>query len=449
MTKRHYFGTDGIRGEVGGDIINPEFMLYLGWAAGEIFTQGRAQPAKVFIGKDTRQSCDMLEAALTSGLMAAGVDVAQLGILPTPAVAHFTHSLQATAGIVISASHNPFQDNGVKFFSNEGRKLDDTIELEIEQRLAMPISLMPKHRLGRLMTITDAHSRYVEFCKNILPSGTSLPGLKLVIDCAHGATTTVAKQIFSELDADVILIGDQPNGYNINENCGSTQLELLRTTVLREKADVGIAFDGDGDRVLMVDHEGIVVDGDELLCILACYQDGHEVVGVVGTAMSNLGLEKALTQAGMALERTAVGDRYVLERLLQKGWFLGGESSGHIINLHHTTTGDGIISALQVLAIIARTQLSLHRLKQVMVKRPQVMINVPIKEKIDLQQPTLEQAIADAEAQLQDCGRVLLRASGTEPLIRVMVEGNDADEVNKIAQNLAQHVSTLVQSPAN
>lgn len=447
MTKRHYFGTDGIRGEVGGDVINPEFLLYLGWAAGTVFSNNQTE-AKVLIGKDTRHSCDVLEASLAAGLMAAGVDVVLLGVLPTPAIAHFTHSLQATAGAVISASHNGYQDNGVKFFANTGRKLDDWLEIEIEQQLAKPIHIEPGLPLGRFATIADVEGRYIEFCKETFPRHQNLKDIKIVIDCANGATYKLAPQVFMELGAEVNVIGNQPDGYNINLNCGSTHLLALQKAVLAAEAHIGLAFDGDGDRLLMVDHEGETIDGDEILCILACYHENSikELSGVVGTAMSNLGLELALAQEGIQFERTAVGDRYVLERMLQKGWFLGGESSGHIVNLQHTTTGDGIITALQILAVMQRTGMPLHDLRQVMFKRPQVLINVPIKQRIDVHaEPNISQALAHAEAQLREKGRVLLRASGTEPVIRVMVEGDDERQVHKIAQLLAQQVALAAQ----
>ena len=324
--KRKYFGTDGIRGKVGSKIINPQFILQLGWAAGKVLAKSTTSQPFILIGKDTRHSCDLLESALASGLMVAGVNVLSLGVLPTPAVAHFTHSLQATAGVIISASHNNFEDNGVKFFSKDGRKLDDALELEIERKLMLPIEFSGKNNLGSLNIMSDAKVRYIEFCKSIFPPSLNLNGLKLVVDCAQGATCTVAKEIFSELGAEVILMANEPDGKNINDQCGSTYMSTIRDHVINQKADAGIAFDGDGDRLLMVDHNGTVVDGDELLCILACCNDNQQkaVAGVVGTAMSNLGLELALAKANIAFERTAVGDRYVLEKLLEKGWFLGG-----------------------------------------------------------------------------------------------------------------------------
>lgn len=438
---KKYFGTDGIRGQVGSPLIHPEFTLKLGWAAGKVFSQHNAV-AKVLIGKDTRTSGYVLESALQAGLSAAGAHVQLLGPMPTPAVAYLTHSLRATAGIVISASHNGYQDNGVKFFDRYGRKLSDEYELEIEAQLAQPIEMVAAHQLGKLTRIHDAAGRYITFCKSIFPSALTLNGLRVVIDCAHGAAYHIGPLVFSELGAEVITLGDKPNGININRGCGATDVRVLQQAVLQQRAVVGIALDGDGDRLIMVDHQGERVDGDELLGILACYSDvKHE--GVVGTVMSNLGLEQAVAQRGMHFIRTAVGDRYVLEGLQEKKWLLGGESSGHIVNLQHSTTGDGIISALQILAIMQRLEKSLADLKAVIIKRPQVLINVPLADlsRIDLSPASkLGQAALQIEKDFAGTGRVLLRASGTEPVVRVMVEGNDASKVQQTAESLADMV---------
>lgn len=443
VQQRKYFGTDGIRGQVGTYPITPEFVLKLGWAVGRVLANGKR--SKVLIGKDTRISGYLLESALEAGLSAAGMNVQLLGPMPTPAIAYLTRTFHARAGIVVSASHNPFADNGIKFFSHEGIKLPDEIELAIEAEMEQPLITVAPECLGKAERIADAAGRYIEFCKSTIPFSVNLKGLKLVVDCAHGATYHVAPNVFHELGAEVIAIGNQPNGLNINEEVGATQPAKLQAAVLTHHADLGIALDGDGDRLIMVDQQGELVDGDELLFIIAAarQQEGSLRGPVVGTVMSNLGLEQALQMRQIPFERTAVGDRYVLERLQQVGGLLGGESSGHVICLDRTTTGDGIVTALQVLAIAVLTGQSLHELKQGMQKCPQTMVNVPIRQRIDVKTlPAVQQAVQQAERALANNGRVLLRASGTEPLIRVMVEGKDAQQVNHLAHALAEVVQT-------
>jgi len=441
QSKRKYFGTDGIRGRVGETPITPEFVLKLGWAVGRVLANGNS---KVLIGKDTRISGYMLESALEAGLSAAGVDIHLLGPMPTPGIAYLTRTLRAKAGIVISASHNPYYDNGIKFFSAEGTKLPDAIELAIEAQLEQPMVTADSAQLGKAARVDDARGRYAEFCKNTIPADISLRGLKIVLDCANGATYHVAPKILRELGAEVIELGVEPDGLNINDNCGSTHPQILQKIVLAEEADLGIAFDGDGDRVLMVDHKGEIVDGDELLFIIAKVnkQKRKKQKGVVGTVMSNLGLELAIRDLGLDFIRTKVGDRYVLEGLQQTGWKLGGETSGHIICLNKTTTGDGIIAALQILAAIHDSKLSLHELKSGMQKLPQTMINVRTTDsKTSVEEPHIQKAIKAAETKLNGQGRVLLRPSGTEPVIRVMVEGKDSNQVNQIAKELAAVVA--------
>lgn len=443
--QKKYFGTDGIRGQVGKSLINAEFMLKLGWAVGKVLAQ--KDLATVLIGKDTRISGYMIESALQAGFSAAGVDTKILGPMPTPAIAYLTHSIRASAGIVISASHNTYQDNGVKFFDKNGYKLSDELELAIEAQIDTPMRTVSADRLGKAKRMVDAPGRYIEFCKSTFPSNLTLKGLKIVVDCANGATYYVSPHIFHELGAGVTAIGDQPDGFNINQGSGATDPRKLQKIVVDIGADIGIAFDGDGDRVIMVDHNGEVVDGDELLCIMA--KDRLTGIGsasgVVGTVMSNLGLEQALQQYGIAFERAPVGDRYVLERLQKNGWLLGGEASGHIVDLDYTTTGDGIITALQILRIMQMSGKSLSELKRAMVKRPQVLINVPVFGVVDIKKyPKIEKAVADAEKVLNGTGRVLLRPSGTEPVVRVMVEGNDEGLVRETAEALAQAVEKAV-----
>ena len=443
---RKYFGTDGIRGRVGAGPINPEFVLKLGWAAGKVFAKsGRS---KIIIGKDTRISGYMFEAGLEAGLVAAGVDVTMLGPMPTPAIAYLTRTFHAQAGIVISASHNPYHDNGIKFFSSEGTKLPDEVELEIERQLDEKMTTVESANLGKVVRMNDAAGRYIEFCKSTVPAGFSLKGLKIVVDCAHGATYYVAPAVFDELGAEVVVIGADPDGLNINEQVGSTNPKALQQKVLEEKADLGIAFDGDGDRLAFVDRLGEVVDGDELLFVIA--QDQLRTAGgcpgVVGTLMSNLGFELALKDLEIPFARAKVGDRYVIELMKSRGWQLGGENSGHIICSDVTTTGDGVVAALKVLFALVDGGAPLHDLKTGMSKFPQSMINVGISDlsKLDAN-PDIEKAIAVAEQKLDGRGRVLLRPSGTEPVVRVMVEGEDAQLVQSLAVDISSVVVTSEQ----
>jgi phosphoglucosamine mutase len=439
---KKYFGTDGIRGTVGHFPITPDFMLKLGWAAGMVFSQ--AGRGKVLIGKDTRVSGYMFESALEAGLTAAGVDINMLGPMPTPAVAYLTRTLHAQAGIVISASHNHYRDNGIKFFSGAGAKLDDDMEYAIESLLEQPITTVESSRIGKASRIVDASGRYIEFCKSTFIGGLSLHGMKIVVDCANGATYHIAPNVLTELGASVHAIGNMPDGLNINDGCGSTCPEGLTKAVVQHAADLGIAFDGDGDRVIMVDHTGTVVDGDELLFIIAMHKAKDRRVGlkgVVGTQMSNLGLEIALRDHGIAFSRSKVGDRYVMAELESRQWLLGGESSGHIICLDATTTGDGIVSALQVLSAMRHSGASLYELKSGMNKYPQTMINVRLHSQSSFEMNSaIESAVRDAESVLAGRGRVLLRPSGTEPVVRVMVEGEDGRLVSKLADELSSLV---------
>lgn len=434
---RQYFGTDGIRGRVGDTPITPDFMLKLGWAAGRILSKNSEGPKLILIGKDTRISGYMFESALEAGLINAGVDVGLLGPMPTPAIAYLTQALRAQAGIVISASHNPYYDNGIKFFCGQGSKLPDTVELEIEAELNKAMS--SAEQLGKARRITDAVGRYVEFCKATLPRNAKLRGLHVVLDCANGATYQAAPNVFRELGATVDVIHASPDGLNINENCGSTVPDALQKRVLEVGADLGIAFDGDGDRVLFVDGDGEVVDGDELLYVISAarhQQKGCE--GVVGTLMSNYGLELAFKAQGIPFVRANVGDRHVIQKMKEHNWALGGESSGHIICSDVTTTGDGIISALQVVNALEVLDAPLAVAKRGMCKMPQTMINVRVKKKVNLTEHAgIQQAVAAVETRLAGKGRVLLRPSGTEPLIRVMVEGEDGLLVKTLAEELA------------
>ncbi|MGD8174824.1 phosphoglucosamine mutase [Marinimicrobium sp. ARAG 43.8] len=435
---RQYFGTDGIRGQVGEAPITPDFMLKLGWAAGRVLVDRYAGPNMILIGKDTRISGYMFESALQAGLINAGVDVGLLGPMPTPGIAYLTRTFQAQAGIVISASHNPYADNGIKFFSGNGTKLPDEVEQAIEEQLNEP--MVTAERLGKARRIEDASGRYIEFCKGTMPWGFSLQGLQIVVDCANGATYHIAPSVFSELGAKVIPVATDPNGTNINRGCGSTKTDLLKEKVMELGADLGIAFDGDGDRVIFVDHRGEIVDGDELLYIIAEYQHRYSggCEGVAGTLMSNFGLELALKNLGVPFGRAKVGDRYVIEMMRQQGWGLGGESSGHIVCSNVTTTGDGIISALQVLLALTTMGESLHKIKKGMHKMPQTMINVSRSRTLDLDQDaTIQDAIKAVENKLAGSGRVLLRPSGTEPVVRVMVEGEDKAKVKELCQELA------------
>ena len=443
MSKK-YFGTDGIRGRVGEYPITPDFMLKLGWAAGMAFRKMGA--CKVLVGKDTRISGYMFESALEAGLTSAGADVMLLGPMPTPAIAYLTRTFQAQAGIVISASHNPHDDNGIKFFSGQGTKLPDEIELMIEELLDAPMTVVESSKIGKVSRINDASGRYIEFCKGSVPTGTSFSGLKIVVDCAHGATYKVAPSVFRELGAEVVVLSAQPNGLNINHNCGSTHTEALQAAVLAEQADLGIAFDGDGDRVLMVDHTGTVVDGDELLFIIArdLHARGKLQGGVVGTLMSNLGLELALADLDIPFVRANVGDRYVISELLERNWLIGGENSGHIVCFDHTTTGDAIIAALQVLMALKARNEGLAQSRQALRKCPQVLINVRFDGGVNpLEHAEVMQASERVTEAMAGRGRVLLRKSGTEPLVRVMVEGEDEAQVRGYAEELAKLVTEV------
>jgi phosphoglucosamine mutase len=444
MAKK-YFGTDGIRGKVGEYPITADFLLKLGWAAGRVFA--KEGNGFVLVGKDTRISGYMFESALEAGLTAAGVDMQLLGPMPTPGVAYLTRTLRARTGIVISASHNPYYDNGIKFFSNQGTKLPDEIEEEIEYYLDSPMTTVESAKLGRVKRVGDAVGRYIEFCKSTVPTRLDFSGLKIVVDCANGATYHIAPYVFSEIGATVIPIGVEPNGLNINEQCGATEPENLAKAVLAHQADIGIALDGDGDRLIMVDHKGEIVDGDELLYIIAKSRlvSGHMIGPVVGTLMTNLGMEHGLKRLGIQLLRANVGDRYILEMLNEHQGILGGEGSGHIICLDRTTTGDGIISALQVMAEMECTDKTLHDLKSDMQKYPQVLINVKTAQKINpSEHDGIQQAVKAIEQKLGESGRVLLRASGTEPLIRVMVEGEQEDVVRNYANQLADEVRNAI-----
>jgi phosphoglucosamine mutase len=445
---RKYFGTDGIRGRVGDAPITPDFVMRLGYAAGRVLTGidshlARGENPAVLIGKDTRISGYMLESALQAGLSAAGVDVLLTGPMPTPAVAYLTRALRAQAGIVISASHNPFEDNGIKFFSAEGTKLPDGIELAIEAELDKPMQVMASAQLGKARRISDAAGRYIEFCKSTFPTALDLRGLKIVLDCAHGATYHVAPPVFHELGAEVIAIGAQPDGLNINHEVGSTHPEALCEAVLAHGADLGIAFDGDGDRVVMVDGQGRLLDGDQLLYIIARHlrQTGKLSGGVVGTLMTNLALEHALQQDGIPFLRAKVGDRYVLELLEKHDWQLGGENSGHILCLDKHSSGDGIIAALQVLHAMINSKTNLAALGDSLKLYPQILVNVKVAQRINLEDnAAIQAAVKSAEAELNGHGRVLLRPSGTEPKIRVMVEGQDRQQVQSLAESIAEVV---------
>ena len=448
---RRYFGTDGIRGCMGEEPITPETVLKLGWAAGRVLGKGATDHAKILIGKDTRVSGYLLESALEAGLSAAGVDIRLLGPMPTPAIAYLTRTARARAGVVISASHNPYQDNGIKFFSSDGSKLPDEVELAIEQAMSEPLRTVAPGNLGKVKRYEDAGGRYIEFCKSTFPHRLTLEGLRIVVDCANGAAYHVAPLVFSELGADVIAIANEPDGFNINKDCGSTHPALLQRTVLEQRADLGIALDGDGDRVVMVDGQGNVVDGDQILYVAAMARlaSGRLRGGVVGTLMTNLGLEHALMQCNIPFRRAQVGDRYVMSMLHQDGWELGGETSGHIICLDKSTTGDGIVAALEVLAVVVQSGKSLAELKSGMQVYPQTMINVRMKQRFDINSSKeVMRALGDVEKQLACNGRVVLRASGTEPVVRVMVEGSDARLVERLSQELADTVRRAAESAA-
>ncbi|MFN3714681.1 MAG: phosphoglucosamine mutase [Alcanivoracaceae bacterium] len=446
---RQYFGTDGIRGTVGQPPITPDFVLRLGWAAGRVMKArgSEALANKILIGKDTRSSGYIFESALEAGISAAGVDVRLLGPMPTPAIAYLTRTFRAQAGIVISASHNPYTDNGIKFFGPDGRKLADEVELEIERVLDEPMRMVTADQLGKVKRISDARGRYIEFCKSTVPAPFSLKGMRIVIDCAHGACYHIAPDVFEELGAEVIAMGREPDGVNINLECGSTHPEALQQKVVEVRADLGIAFDGDADRVLMVDDQGELVDGDQLLYILAMDRQrrGKLGGGVVGTLMSNFGLELALADAAIPFHRAGVGDRYVMEALDRHGWLLGGESSGHIVCLDRTTTGDGIVSALQVMSALVQQKRSLREVLSGFKSVPQKMINVRGPNRTGfMQNEWVRKAMAEAEQQLAGRGRVLLRPSGTEPLVRVMVEGEDAEQVDRVCAALAEVVAEVI-----
>ncbi|WP_305907174.1 phosphoglucosamine mutase [Methylomarinum sp. Ch1-1] len=444
MAKK-YFGTDGIRGKVGSYPITADFMLKLGWATGRVFAKEGS--GFVLVGKDTRISGYMFESALEAGLSAAGVDTRMLGPMPTPGIAYLTRTLRAKAGIVISASHNPYYDNGIKFFSVDGTKLPDGLEYQIEKYLDSPMTTVESAHLGKVKRVGDAAGRYIEFCKATVPTRLDFKGMRIVIDCAHGATYHIAPHVFSEVGAEVVAIGADPDGLNINDECGATKPENLVAKVREYRADLGIALDGDGDRLIMVDHKGEIVDGDELIYIIAKsrLKAGKLAGPVVGTLMTNLGMEHALNKEGVKLLRAKVGDRYVMEMLVEQNGILGGEGSGHIICLDRTTTGDGIVAALQVLAEMRYSGKSLHELKSGMEKYPQVLLNVRVERKVDLDKlDSVKKAVGAVEKSLGSNGRVLLRASGTEPLIRVMVEGVNEDEVKRYANQLADDVRKAI-----
>ena len=443
--KKKYFRTDGIRGEVGKHPITPDFMLKLGWATGRVFAE--EGNGFVLVGKDTRISGYMFESALEAGLSAAGVDTRLLGPMPTPGIAYLTRTLRAKAGIVISASHNPYYDNGIKFFSVDGTKLPDELEHKIEQYIDSPMTTVKSSKLGKAKRLADAAGRYIEFCKSTVPTNLDFKNLRIVIDCAHGATYHIAPHVFSEVGAEVVTVGAEPDGLNINEECGATKPGFLAEKVIEFRADLGIALDGDGDRLIMVDHKGEIVDGDELIYIIAkSMHDAGTLQGdVVGTLMSNLGMEHALKKLGINLLRANVGDRYVMELLVKHKAILGGEGSGHIICLDKTTTGDGIVAALQVLAEIQYSGKSLHELKRGMQKYPQILKNVRVNKKVNIDEvESIQKAVKDVEKKMAGKGRVLLRSSGTEPLIRVMVEGENLDDVIKYADQLVDVVKKSI-----
>lgn len=448
MADRKYFGTDGIRGRVGTEPISPETVLRLGWAAGCVL--GRGPGSKILIGKDTRVSGYLLESALEAGVSAAGVNISLLGPMPTPAIAYLTRTSRAAAGIVISASHNPYQDNGIKFFSHQGLKLPDEIEHSIEQKMEESVTVVDSYNLGKASRFSDAAGRYIEFCKSTVPASLSLNGLKMVVDCANGAAYHIAPSVFEELGAEVVATADDPDGFNINEDCGSTDLKQLIRAVDENKAHLGIALDGDGDRLIMVDGRGEAVDGDQILYILAMHKkrEGGLTGGVVGTQMSNLGLQRALEAADIPFLRAKVGDRYVMSMLQENGWRLGGESSGHIICLDRCTTGDGIVAALQVLKAMVDQRAPLHQVKQGLRIYPQTLINVHLSGSNIMKAGDLDQcgplnhAVQKAQSELGSEGRILLRPSGTEPVIRVMVEGEDEHQVTRIGEDLAEEVRT-------
>jgi phosphoglucosamine mutase len=442
---RKYFGTDGIRGRVGSPTMSPDFVLKLGWAAGRVLASSGTR--KVLIGKDTRISGYMFESALEAGLTAAGVKTRMLGPIPTPAIAYLTQTLRASAGIVVSASHNPYYDNGIKFLGPDGGKLPDELEEAIEAELEKVMVTVDSAELGKARRIVDAPGRYIEFCKGTFPSVLDLAGVKLVVDCANGAAYTTAPRVFAELGADVITIGDKPDGLNINQDCGATAPQALAAAVLEYGADAGIALDGDGDRIIMVDDLGRIIDGDEILYLIAkdLKAAGRLQGGVVGTVMSNLGFELALKDLDIPFMRAGVGDRHVMRLLKEHDWQVGGEPSGHVICLHASPSGDGIIAGLQVLACMVQERKKLSVLAAGVQKLPQLMINVPLKERIDIDaNGAIQDAVAQTEAILGENGRILLRSSGTEPLVRVMVEGKDTAQVKDACESLAAAVRDIL-----
>lgn len=437
---RKYFGTDGIRGRVGQWPINAEFILKLGWAVGRVLA--RHGSGKVLIGKDTRISGYMFESVLEAGLSAAGVDTHLLGPMPTPAIAYLTRTLRAQAGIVISASHNPYYDNGIKFFSAQGTKLPDHIEIAIEEQLEKSMTTVDSAQLGKAVRVVDAPGRYIEFCKSTVSSDINLNGLKIIVDCANGAAYHIAPNVFRELGAEVTEIGVDPNGLNINLECGATHPGALQRRVLQDQADVGVALDGDGDRVIMVDNRGNILDGDELLYIIVKNRQEQGLLrgGVVGTVMSNIGLEQALHGLNIPFARVSVGDRHVMSELAKRNWFLGGEPSGHIICSEANTTGDGIVTSLQVLSAMRHKAQSLAELKTGLQKFPQVLVNIKVNEGFDLSQKHIQERLKNVEQELGQSGRVLLRRSGTESLVRVMVEGEDEEHIKQLANQIAEVV---------
>ncbi|MCF6806963.1 phosphoglucosamine mutase [Thiotrichales bacterium 19S9-12] len=446
LMSRKFFGTDGIRGYVGRYPITPDIALKLGWACGEVLCQNK-EKAKVIIGKDTRRSCYLLESALSAGLTSAGVDVYLLGPMPTPAVAYLTRTFHASAGIVISASHNPHCDNGIKFFSKDGYKLDDQVELQIESYLEAELQVTEPNLIGSIYRIDDAPGRYIEFTKASIPNSILLKGLKIVLDCANGAAYHIAPAVFKELGADVITIADHPDGLNINDQCGAVYPQRMKEVVLASKADIGIALDGDADRLILCDHTGEIVDGDDILYILAKCLKAHQKLsgGVVGTLMSNFALEKALQKLDIPFERANVGDRYVIEKLKENNWNLGGETSGHIIYLDANTTGDAIVAALQILQVIVTERKTLKQLLEDFHKMPQCMINVPLNQALqDKAWDVINTEVEKVEKILNNQGRVVLRASGTEPLLRVMVEAVDKEQAKAHAKHLSDVVGSFV-----
>jgi phosphoglucosamine mutase len=453
---RKYFGTDGVRGLVGVAPITPDFVMRLGYAAGKVFTNARVRANKtidrptVLIGKDTRISGYMLEAALEAGFSAAGVDVMLAGPMPTPAIAYLTRALRLTAGVVISASHNPFQDNGIKFFSASGNKLPDAIELDIEAALDEPMTCVPSDKLGRAKRLDDASGRYIEFCKSTFPTELDLRGMKIVVDCAHGAAYHIAPHVFHELGAEVIAIGNKPDGFNINDGVGATSPQALADAVIENAADLGIALDGDADRLIMVDNAGRIYNGDELLYLMVTDRMATgPVAGAVGTLMTNMALEVAFKQMGVGFARAKVGDRYVLEVMQEKGWLYGGEGSGHLLALDKHTTGDGIVSALQVLSALRRSGKTLQQSTAALQLFPQTLVNVRIAAGSDWQKNAAMMSEKEAvERELGDDGRVLIRASGTEPLVRVMVEARDAAQAKNMAQRIADKLAVKPEAEA-